>query len=127
MHFREQFESKIFRAKPSGERGRISHGREKRSRSNDKNEYDVRSRSSSLKLSENSDVAKKADNYLNKFGEHQQSRENYEENEHDQIEVRNNIRTDRGNEYPLRSLMERNKNVHSDKSHAPQFQLVCTI
>ena len=127
MHFREQFESRTFRAKPSGERGRPSHGKEKRSSLNDKIQYDVRPRSGSVKLNENADVAIKADKFSSKFGEHQQSREKFEENEDNQMEIRNNIRTDRKSEYPLRSLMERNKIVHSDKSHAPQFQLVCKI
>ena len=128
LFFREQFESKIFRARTASERDRTSYEKDRRFPLNDEHDYDMKSRSSSLKLNESRDVEKKTDKLFSNLNDDQQLRKDIENDEEFHVEIRKNFRrNDRSKEYPLRSVMEGNKTMHSDKSHSPQFQWVCEI
>lgn len=113
--FRDQFEHKLMRARPSYER--------MRNESVNSNSEIARSRAGSENASEESDSARKADKLLHKFEEHQRWRKTSDGSNADKTEVKNSTwSNDERQEYPLRSLAEKNFDSRSfsnnlDASH----------
>lgn len=117
--FREQFENKVVRARPSHER-----------RSEHEGTFKAMSNESNRRLSDDDPIEKtdyrKADGLLNHFEEHQKLRKQIEHQvNEDRMGVNiMNWRNNERKEYPLRSLTERNMDNSSfrDKSSISTFQ-----
>ena len=88
-------------------------------------EFAVRPRSNNLKFQESPDLLGKSDNFLKK-GNQQKFKKLIEKEEGEQIESRSDVRkTERGKEYPLRSLTERKMNSDGDTTDSQPFRWVC--
>ena len=111
-------------------RGRSSDGRDgsvkKRGLvAGNANEFAVRPRSNNLKFQESTYLLRKSDNFSNRSNQ-QNFKKLIENEEREHIKNESDVRkTERGKEYPLRSLTERKINSDSDTTDSQQFRWVC--
>jgi len=117
---REQFEPKVSRGRSSD--GRDGSVKKRGLVAGNANEFAVRPRSNNLKFQESTYLLRKSDNFSNRSNQ-QNFKKLIENEEREQIKNESDVRkTERGKEYPLRSLTERKINSDSDTTDSRQFR-----